>query len=70
MLHYKNPVESIFDVSSKSNYMSIHKLPVKPKYDRASVSWIVSHCGTQGRREDYVDEIKKYIYVDSYGSCG
>ena len=50
--------------------MSIHKLPIKAKYDKASISWIVSHCATQGRREEYVEEIRKYIYIDSYGSCG
>lgn len=33
------------------------------------VLWIVSHCHTSSRREDYVSELRKYINVDTYGSC-
>ena len=32
--------------------------------------WIVSHCHTQSKREDYVNEMKKYVSVDIYGGCG
>lgn len=34
------------------------------------VAWFVSHCETQGHREDYVEELKKYIDIDVYGACG
>ena len=34
------------------------------------VAWFVSNCRTQGRREKYVSELKKYINVDVYGRCG
>ena len=34
------------------------------------VAWIVSHCTSESRREEYVDELKKYIQVDIYGKCG
>ena len=32
--------------------------------------WIVSHCKTQSKREDYMAELSKYIKVDVFGKCG
>ncbi|CAN7984400.1 unnamed protein product [Ixodes hexagonus] len=32
--------------------------------------WMVSHCGTHGGRDAYVEELKKYLKVDVYGHCG
>ncbi|XP_064117335.1 alpha-(1,3)-fucosyltransferase C-like isoform X2 [Macrobrachium nipponense] len=34
------------------------------------VSWVVSHCRTISKREQYVDELVKYAPVDIYGRCG
>lgn len=34
------------------------------------VAWMVSHCETDGRREDYVKELQRHINVDIYGQCG
>ena len=34
------------------------------------MTWIVSHCKTQSKREDYVAELSKYIKVDVFGKCG
>ena len=34
------------------------------------IAWMSGHCPTEGRREDYVEELDKYIDVDKYGSCG
>ncbi|KAK2701313.1 alpha-(1,3)-fucosyltransferase C-like [Artemia franciscana] len=34
------------------------------------VAWMVSHCKTHGHREDYIEELRKYIQVDIYGRCG
>ena len=34
------------------------------------VAWVVSNCQTQSKRETYVEELKKHIDVDIYGSCG
>lgn len=34
------------------------------------VAWMVSHCYTDGLRETYVDQLKKFIPVDIYGRCG
>ena len=31
---------------------------------------MVSHCRTHSQREDYVEELRKYIHVDVYGACG
>ncbi|CAL1281224.1 unnamed protein product [Larinioides sclopetarius] len=35
-----------------------------------SVVWMSSHCPTNGGRDSYVEELRKYIDVDIYGSCG
>ena len=34
------------------------------------VAWVVSNCKTNSNREEYVDELKKFIEVDIYGHCG
>ncbi|XP_042857553.1 alpha-(1,3)-fucosyltransferase C-like [Penaeus japonicus] len=34
------------------------------------VAWMSSHCGTVSKREDYVQELSKYVPVDRYGRCG
>ncbi|XP_062618665.1 alpha-(1,3)-fucosyltransferase 7-like [Saccostrea cucullata] len=51
-------------VPSGRNYSAIYLLK---KFD---VSWIVSHCKTQSRREEYVRELAKHIQVDTFGKCG
>lgn len=47
--------------------------PYKPKFSLSSktksVAWIVSNCHAESKREQYVNELKKYIDVDIYGSC-
>lgn len=32
--------------------------------------WMVSHCDTDSKREEFVRELKKHIEVDVYGACG
>lgn len=34
------------------------------------VSWFVSKCKTQSRREEYTAELRKHIPVEIYGRCG
>ena len=34
------------------------------------VAWVVSNCHTHSKREQYVNELKKHIEIDIYGSCG
>lgn len=31
--------------------------------------WMVSNCRTEGKREQYVKELKKFFHVDVYGKC-
>ena len=33
------------------------------------VAWVVSNCGARNGRDDYENELKKYITVDVYGRC-
>ena len=40
------------------------------KVKKKLVAWIVSNCDTDSEREKYVEELRKYIPVDIYGSCG
>lgn len=30
---------------------------------------MISHCNTDGRREDYIKQLKKYVKIDVYGWC-
>ena len=68
-----------------SNYADIHlpygKMKIKPdrpqkdylkiaKSKTKDAIWVVSHCPTSGRREDYVNILKKYIDVEILGACG
>ncbi|KAG8195152.1 hypothetical protein JTE90_023329 [Oedothorax gibbosus] len=34
------------------------------------VVWFVSDCSTDSRREDYVEELRKFIDIDIFGKCG
>ena len=34
------------------------------------IAWIVSNCDTHSNREDYVEILKKYVPVDTFGACG
>ena len=41
-----------------------------PTNGRVLVAWFVSNCKTHSKREQYVNELQKYIMVDVYGKCG
>ena len=34
------------------------------------VFWLVSHCKSDNKREEYVKQLQKHINVDIYGGCG
>ncbi|XP_066975746.1 alpha-(1,3)-fucosyltransferase C-like [Macrobrachium rosenbergii] len=34
------------------------------------VAWMSGHCGTYSKREQYVEELAKYVPLDKYGHCG
>ena len=36
----------------------------------SSVAWLASHCPTHSKREDYIRQLKRFIRVDAYGTCG
>ena len=50
--------------------------PIKRNYDKIFQEktkfavWIVSHCGTHSKREQYVKEMQRFVGVDIYGMCG
>lgn len=69
LTQYKDPTETITDISNKNEFID-KRYQQKPVYKRATILWIVSHCETMSRREDYVKELQKYIYVDIFGQCG
>jgi alpha-1,3-fucosyltransferase len=57
--------------SSKVSLLKSKKVVnVVPLRKKKLVAWTVSHCETQGRREDIVRAMQNYIPVDIYGSCG
>lgn len=40
------------------------------KNKRKAIIWVVSNCNTFSQREKYVDELKQFIDIDIYGTCG
>lgn len=51
-------------VSPKKDHRALWKSKKK------EAVWMVSHCQTDSRREEYVKELKKHLEVDVYGGCG
>ena len=37
---------------------------------KAKVIWIASNCKASSRREDYVQDLAKYVDLEIYGKCG
>jgi len=42
---------------------------LETKSDDTIVAWMVSHCDTSSKREDYVRQLQEHIQVDIYGDC-
>ncbi|XP_013385388.1 alpha-(1,3)-fucosyltransferase C-like [Lingula anatina] len=64
-LHFVNlPNHGDYPLLSRERSLSITRGKSK------LVAWMVSHCTTHSRREEYVKELQKYIPVDVYGKCG
>lgn len=53
-------------IKSYARNKSSIPIPKKTK----SIVWFVSDCKTDSKREEYANELKKYIDVDIYGTCG
>ncbi|KAK2140466.1 hypothetical protein LSH36_1345g00032 [Paralvinella palmiformis] len=51
---------------TRRKYTLKYRLSDKTGY----VVWLVSHCRTSSKREQYVSSLAKYIPVDVYGACG
>ncbi len=62
-----NSSEHLLLLSQNSSEVALWKMWSKrPR----QVAWVVSHCPTHSRREDYVQELKQHIQVDVFGKCG
>ncbi|XP_037083424.1 alpha-(1,3)-fucosyltransferase fut-1-like [Pollicipes pollicipes] len=35
-----------------------------------AAAWVVSHCSTHSKREEYVQKLARHLVVDIYGRCG
>ena len=53
-----------------TNSSSLNHFSNEMKNGSSIVAWMVSHCQTESRREDYVNELKRHMNVDVYGDCG
>ncbi|CAG5124037.1 unnamed protein product [Candidula unifasciata] len=63
------------DFPSPFGYLQKRKPPVRnydTVFDRKNkmAAWFVSHCSTWGKRELYVQRMRKIIQVDIFGQCG
>ena len=69
------PIDTVYGlkncVRNKQKWKSLqnHNFAVKKRSD-VIITWFVSHCGTQSKRYEYVQELQKHIKVDIYGKCG
>ena len=56
------------DVSTKGAYKKDVK-PKKPKMEQKTklIFWLVSHCETDNKREEYAKTLNQYIQIDIYG---
>lgn len=79
LLHLRKKFNWTMSYRSNSDVLSRYGF-IKPSGDIANsfpfpnktknVVWFVSDCVTDSKREDYVNELKKFIDIDIYGTCG
>ena len=57
-----------------TRYQEPHDGHVHPEIDLSTknknVAWFVSNCNAKNKRLEYAKELKEFIDVDIYGSCG
>ncbi|KAH8010087.1 hypothetical protein HPB51_024762 [Rhipicephalus microplus] len=70
------------DSDVRNDYATIRKvMPTQQPYSEQTLKeiwkgksktavWAASSCKTSGKREHYVEELQKHLYVDVYGECG
>lgn len=56
--------------STRSQQTENGLVPQRHYNKTKKVAWMVSHCKTFSKREEYVDKLKEFIPVDIYGRCG
>ncbi|KAI9553681.1 hypothetical protein GHT06_021609 [Daphnia sinensis] len=54
---------------TKKNSLAQIRLRTNDKKKKL-VGWYVARCGSMSKREGYINELKEYIQVDSFGPCG
>jgi len=59
-----------WSISAKIIQQKYEELMSRGYDKRKPFVWAVSNCKTQSKREDIVDEIKRHLPVDVFGSCG
>ena len=53
------------------NYSHLHNISVSLTINKTEIlTWIVSNCRTQSRRELFVQKLEKYFPVKVFGKCG
>ncbi|KAL1479346.1 hypothetical protein MTO96_051921 [Rhipicephalus appendiculatus] len=59
-------------VTARDRNSTLPKVDLKAlwKSKNKTAVWMVSHCVTEGAREVFVAELRKYVDVDVYGECG
>ena len=63
------PYSFIFERGNES-YLSNNDYDKIFREKDKDVFWLVSHCHTKSRREEYVKQLNSIINVDIYGGCG
>ncbi|ELU03917.1 hypothetical protein CAPTEDRAFT_129035 [Capitella teleta] len=67
IVHSENAFQCSFDPEFKP---SLRPDFVYIRNKTGTILWVVSNCHFTSGREDYVNEMKKFINIDIYGSCG
>lgn len=57
---------------SSRTLMDVHKVEQRKRLANKTklAAWFSSNCNSQGKREEYVRQLKQYIDLDIYGKCG
>ena len=58
-----------YDSTDVGNHTSVNVYDEYPGKTRTA-AWFVTNCKAQNRRQEYVEDLKKYVPVDVYGNCG
>ena len=71
--HEKIQPNSFRDNYDKNQFIDITEFGLTKLTKRTNdIAWLVSHCDTMSKREDYVKEMQKYkiLEIDVFGKCG